>query len=195
VALSFAPDFVAELVYYGFLPMAERTRLAGGEPPTVIMLPKLHRKRCVLQWPDLHVGRTVLRAGRRYRLSVDCEFEAVIAGCHAQHGESWLYPPIVAALRSIFRTQRAGQAPTWHNVRVHTFELWEAAAGGGEDVLVAGEVGTAVGGSYLALSGFRRAGTKGAGSVQCCATARLLQVRTPCSPPQLGGLYLIYEVY
>lgn len=237
--------------------MAERLDRIGGIGEGHILLPKLHRRRSILPWSRLKVNRSIRRAAARtpgYYLTVNAAFDAVVAGCHAQHGENWLYPPIIAVLKSIQAQNKAGgdgqHAPA---VCVQTFELWagsppptatneeesyecrysvgqrvevhglrgtpehngkrgvvssyNAAKGrytvildegernlglrpvnlrfspmdaktAGTDPgagvmpakvhesLVAGEIGVAIGSCYLALTGFRRPGSRGAGGVQ-----------------------------
>lgn len=65
----------------GFLPIATRAGTRG------YLLPKLHVERCVLRLSpesDLHVGRSTRKKGRRFLLSVNERFDAVVAGCHRQ---------------------------------------------------------------------------------------------------------------
>ena len=54
---------------------------------------------------------------------------------------------------------------------MHSIELWDKETGN----LVAGEIGYAIGGVYTSLSGFRKPGTKSAGTIQCCCVAALLR--------------------
>jgi hypothetical protein len=66
-----------------------------------ILLPKLHQQRCILRFEDLHVQRTVRKRAKRFDVTCDTCFERVIRLCQEQHGENWLYPPIVAAFKAI----------------------------------------------------------------------------------------------
>jgi len=155
---SFEPNFVASLIYQGYLPMAE-----GGlkGPIHYIFLPKLHLQRCVLKFEDLHIQKQVRKRSSRFEISCDQCFNEVIEGCLQQHGENWLYPPILEVFKYIFEKGEV------QGVKMHSFELWQ------NNTLVAGEMGYSVGGCYTSLSGFSRVNS--AGSVQCVATAKLLQ--------------------
>lgn len=51
-SLSFKPRFYAELMYEGFLPIASELSDDG----LLILMPKLHTERCLLQWSDLHIS-------------------------------------------------------------------------------------------------------------------------------------------
>jgi hypothetical protein len=52
-------------------------------------LKKAERKRVAL----------LTRSSGRYRMTVNADFEGVVAGCVAQHGEAWLYEPMRRLLR------------------------------------------------------------------------------------------------
>lgn len=164
-AASFEPRLVAALMARGFLTMAQRVGREGHA-----LLPKMHRQRCALVFPDLHVSRSARRKAKQFSLSVDTSFDAVVAGIREQHGdECWFYPPLVRAFKALFEGRLAGDgaAPP---VTMHTFECRDRKTG----ALVAGELGYAVGDVYTSLSGFSRAPS--AGSVQCAATAKALQL-------------------
>lgn len=176
---SFAPTFLAELVAHGYLSIATQVRsgLGVAQSEAYVLLPKIHRQRCVLRHEALHVSRSVRRQAARYRLTVNEAMEAVVAGCHRQHGESWLYPPMVAALTALHhRPERT--AANDRLVSVVSVELWTRPTdeeGGDQSqcrLLVAGELGTVCGAVYTSLSGFRT--ESGAGMVQLAALARLL---------------------
>jgi Leu/Phe-tRNA-protein transferase len=131
-------------------------------PAPHILLPKMHQDRCVLALADLHVKRSVRKRAKRFRVSSGACFDRVLQGCLAQHGENWLYPPIVELFQRLFCSGGAG------GVRMHSFEVWDE-----DGALVAGEVGYSVGGCYTSASGFST--VDNAGSVQCVATALLLE--------------------
>mmetsp|Transcript_25500 Transcript_25500/g.84307 ORF Transcript_25500/g.84307 Transcript_25500/m.84307 type:complete len:477 (-) Transcript_25500:47-1477(-) len=158
-ASCFEPNFLAALMYEGYLPTAH----GSIKPKEYILLPKLHQQRCIINFEDLHVPKGLMRRSRGYKLSTDSRFDEVVAMCLEQHSESWLHPPLVQGFKGLFRCGGVGQ------VRIHSIEV----SHNGE--LVAGELGYSVGKSYCSLSGFTRASS--AGSVQCVALGLLLHQR------------------
>ena len=156
----FEPTFLAALMYEGYLPTAHGPVVG---PVEYILLPKLHQERCIMLFEDLHVTRSARSSSRAYQLSVDTAFDEVVEKCLAQHGESWLHPPIVDGFKRLFRCGGSGQ------VKMHSIEVKR----GGK--LVAGELGYSVGKTYCSLSGFTT--VSGSGSVQCLGLALLLHQR------------------
>ncbi|KAF4657608.1 hypothetical protein FOL46_007354 [Perkinsus olseni] len=105
-SLCFHPAFLSRLFYEGFLPICTDiggTDEDGSASPLYILLPKLHRKRSAITdiLRDLHIHKKVRKKAGRYELSFDTDFDGVVSSCHRQHGEAWLYPPIVNSLRAI----------------------------------------------------------------------------------------------
>mmetsp|Transcript_27871 Transcript_27871/g.44903 ORF Transcript_27871/g.44903 Transcript_27871/m.44903 type:complete len:322 (-) Transcript_27871:172-1137(-) len=140
----------------------------------------------------------------RYVLSVNKAFDQVVRKCIEQHGESWLYKPMVRLLKGLNRdgypsvssSSSSSSSPStsssWNNegnarkqqhsasfkFGVHSIEMWDVSAASGDDekkVLVAGDIGYTVGGCYTSMTGFRAAGTAGAGTAQLVATGALLR--------------------
>ncbi len=105
------------------------------------------RRRTVLFFDELHVGRTLRRAWKRadLRITIDRDFAGVIAACAAvPRGEdagTWIGPEIIAAYT---RLHRAGEA--------HSVEVWR-----GDDDLVGGLYGVDAGGVFTGESMFHRA--------------------------------------
>ncbi|CAK9095393.1 Leucyl/phenylalanyl-tRNA--protein transferase (L/F-transferase) (Leucyltransferase) (Phenyalanyltransferase) [Durusdinium trenchii] len=158
-AVSLDPEFIAELMFHGFITMCERL-----DSETVVLLPKLHTSRSVLVLKDFHISKSTRKKAKQFHLSLDQAFDRVCQGIVAQHGPSWFHEPLVAAFSAMNARNRDGLYEG--KVHVHSFELWH-----GED-LVAGEVGCTSGACYTALSGFSKLSS--AGSVQMAATGSFL---------------------
>ena len=158
-----SPDFVAELCYHGFLPMAEIVH--GGR---CVLLPKLHAQRCLLDFSHLQVPKKMKKRAASFHMTVNRCFDEVVRGCLAQHGEGcWLHPPLVDVFRHLHGPDKSAQPgevgvewtaaaarrreaaepvtsqmrlmPTRHGVNFHSFELWL------DRELVAGELGYSIG--------------------------------------------------
>jgi leucyl/phenylalanyl-tRNA--protein transferase len=101
------------------------------------------RRRTVIVFEELHVGRSLRKAFQRkaYTYTIDRDFSAVIRGCAAserpeQEG-TWIGPKIVAAYT---RLHRAGDA--------HSVEVWDG------EQLVGGLYGIDAGGVFTGESMF-----------------------------------------
>ncbi|MCU1350308.1 MAG: leucyl/phenylalanyl-tRNA--protein transferase [Acidobacteria bacterium] len=101
------------------------------------------RRRTVIVFDELHVGRSLRKAQRqsRFRFTIDGDFPAVIAACSAaprpdQDG-TWIAPHIMAAY---IRLHDAGDA--------HSVEVWDG------DELVGGLYGVDSGGVFTGESMF-----------------------------------------
>ena len=151
-------DLVERVALAGFMPLS--ARLAAWPEPRTALLPKLHVARCLMDPVRTRAGSTVARESRRYTLSANARFEAVLAACVAVHGEDWLASELVAAFCRL-HAERAART-----VRFVSFELSR------DGEMVAGEFGYIVGASYASLSGFRT--VSGAGTVQLAALGGLL---------------------
>jgi Leu/Phe-tRNA-protein transferase len=97
------PAFIAAVAYTGFLPMADALYAEHG---IFTLLPKLHTKRSLLDFTNLYVAKSTRKRARRCRLTVDRCFRRVVAGCHRQHGEGWLWPPLIRAFELLHRARR-----------------------------------------------------------------------------------------
>lgn len=166
VSRHFDPVLLSHLMFEGFLPIASEYR---GE---CFLIPKLHRKRCVLviEGPE-HIPKSVKKRGKKYKLELNNAFDEVVKGCHDQHGISWLYPPIVEGFRKLYEAGEPGVEiyPDRH-VRFYSVELVDVESG----KVAAGELGYTVGRTYTSLTGFSR--VSGAGTVQLHALGRLLHL-------------------
>ncbi|MFZ4617121.1 MAG: leucyl-tRNA--protein transferase [Rectinemataceae bacterium] len=151
---SFEPGLIAGLVREGFIPMA--VDYEGIE----LLTPKLHTERSILDPAAVRITKSARRAASAYTLHFNSAFDEVLDRCLAAHGDGWLRPPLVAALRELARRgQGAG-------VRLASFELLRGGT------LVAGELGALIGASWTSYSGFRSEG--GSGTVQLVALASAL---------------------
>mmetsp|Transcript_848 Transcript_848/g.1685 ORF Transcript_848/g.1685 Transcript_848/m.1685 type:complete len:311 (+) Transcript_848:55-987(+) len=154
-SVHFAPEFMARLFFEGFLPIC--TNVAGSDPIWVL-LPKMHRRRCVMHPSAARIGKGAAKRCKNFMFSVDRDLDAVVAGCVEQHGQSWLYPPITRAFKLLHRSGCCATAA------IRSVEVWDE-----DGSLVAGEIGVTVGAVYTSLTGFYR--VSGSGSVQLCALA------------------------
>ncbi|WP_106818980.1 leucyl/phenylalanyl-tRNA--protein transferase [Janibacter massiliensis] len=119
----------------GFFPMGLGDE---GRPPLGWWSPD---PRGILPLDGLHVSRSLRRSVRRFEITVDTAFEAVLEGCAdpARDGR-WITPEIAAAYG---RLHRLGWA--------HSVEVWD-----GEE-LAGGLYGVAVAGLFAGESMFHRA--------------------------------------
>lgn len=164
VSRYFDPLLLAHLMYEGFLPIASEYN------DECFLLPKLHRQRCIRLLDAVeHVPKSVKKRGKKYKLRLNQDFDAIVNGCHEQHGIPWLYPPIVKGFRALFEANQEGiEIYPGRVVRFFSVELLDVET----NKVVAGELGYTTGKVYTSLTGF--SGMNGAGTVQLHALGRLL---------------------
>lgn len=155
-SLEWGPDFVAEALRSGYIPMGASF---GG---IQILLIKSHTERCVLDPSAYRPARSTVRRAAGLRLAVDENLAACLDALVAHHPDRWLTEPLCDALLSLHGSPPAAG----REMRIHSIEVYR------EDELVAGEIGVAVGSVYTSLSGFHS--RSGAGSAQLGALAELL---------------------
>jgi leucyl/phenylalanyl-tRNA--protein transferase len=103
------------------------------------------RRRTVIVFDELHVGRSLRKAERRsgFTYTIDRAFDDVIAACagtpRGDEAGTWIGPEIIAAYRDL---HRAGDA--------HSVEVWR------DDELVGGLYGVDSGGVFTGESMFHR---------------------------------------
>jgi Leu/Phe-tRNA-protein transferase len=167
VSPDFSPDFIARLMAAGFLVMsagiepddAEGAK-SDSKPQDYILLPKLHLTRSALFFENLHVKKSIKRHLHKYELRYDADFNRILERCLEIHGDGWLTPPLVDAIKIIRRYRLRGVCPT-------SFALYR----GGK--LVAGEFGVQAGRVYTSYSGYHD--EDNAGTVQLILASRYLQ--------------------
>jgi Leu/Phe-tRNA-protein transferase len=154
LALDFDENFIGRLMESGFLVMSV------AFPPFYISLPKLHLERSVLFFPDLHIKKSIRPFLPLYELRVDTDFDLILDKCVQIHGEGWLTPPLVEALKNM-------QCKNDTRVKPVSFAVYRA----GE--LKAGEIGVFVGRVYTSYSGYYE--EKNAGTVQMILMTKWLE--------------------
>ncbi|MCL2193461.1 MAG: GNAT family N-acetyltransferase [Treponema sp.] len=138
VSFDFDPDFIAGLMEAGFLVMSGRF---GEDDVFYLPLPKLHLVRSALFFDNLHVKKSIRRYLDRYELRPNADFDLILDRCIGIHGDDWLTPPLVSAIRDIRRHRLRGVYPM-------SFALYR------DGKLVAGEFGVKVGRVYTSYSGY-----------------------------------------
>lgn len=159
LALNFDPDFIAQLMYAGFLVMSTAF---SDDPNSFLLLPKLHLIRSALFFPDLHIKKSVKHLLGRYELRVDEDFNAIMQRCVDIHGDNWLTKALCEAISAIHESPRAG-------IRPISFGVYR----NGE--LKAGEFGVLAGSVYTSYSGYFD--ESNAGTVQMILMADYLEKR------------------
>ena len=160
VSPVFDPDFVIRLMEAGFLVMSAKFENKEDGPKNYILLPKLHLTRSALFFKNLHIKKSVKRYLCRYELRPDSNFNCIVDRCVEMHGDDWLTPPLVDAIKTI-------RKKTLDNVRPVSFALYR------NGKLVAGEFGIKTGRVYTSYSGYYD--ESNAGTVQLIHTTRYLQ--------------------
>jgi len=182
-SLDFDVAFFARLCYEGFLSIS-----SYPEKIVMVLMPWIDPQRAVMEFGSMRVSKSLTKRARGYHMTVNADFEGVVRGCVAQHGEGWLWPRMQQLLRDCFcapedlhqqiqHARGGGDTQQWKarlqacGFRVATFELWDSSTGD----LVAADLGYVVGACYVSMSGFRKPNTKSCGTVQLTATYALLK--------------------
>lgn len=99
-------------------------------------------ERAILPLNGLKVSRSLRQSCRRYTVSVDEDFSAVISGCaDPSRPDSWITPEFIEAYTELHRLGWA-----------HSIEIWDT-----EGSLAGGLYGLAIGGLFAGESMFHRA--------------------------------------
>ncbi|VWU52809.1 arginyl-tRNA--protein transferase, putative [Hepatocystis sp. ex Piliocolobus tephrosceles] len=160
--------FICRLLYEGFIPVASKqqayktvnykTQIYNER----LLIPKIHYIRSCMHPSEIHISNKVKKKCKNYYITVDKDFDGVLAGIVEKHGTNWLYPFVQTEFKKIFN-----KTVTYKNIQMHSVELWF------ENKLVAGEIGNTSGSVYTSLTGFQRKSSSG--TIQLCALAKLLE--------------------
>ncbi|MDR0456546.1 MAG: GNAT family N-acetyltransferase [Treponema sp.] len=162
VSRDFDPDFIARLMKAGFLVMSSKILDPEVEDDAdcFVLLPKLHLTRSILFFDNLHIKKSIKRHLNRFELRPDTDFDYILDRCIEVHGDDWLTPPLVAAIRNIRQNRLQGVYPT-------SFALYQ------NGKPVAGEFGVRCGRVYTSYSGY--CDESNAGTVQLILATRYLR--------------------
>jgi len=153
---------IALLVWHGFLSMQ-----GGG-----MLLPKIHKSRCILAPQDMHIGKKVRRRAKGFHLTVNQAWPVVVTSIQKytftrQQGDCWLSDTLADAYQAVGRLPPELR----HGVLFHSIELWHSDSG----ELVAGEIGYTCGSVYSSCTGFAMKDKySGSGAVQLAALGKWL---------------------
>ena len=127
------PELLIQAYSLGVFPMSE----SQTDPDVFWVEPK---RRGIIPLDGFHISRSLARRlrSRRFDVSTDTDFEAVVAGC-ADRAETWISTTIARLYTDL---HRRGQA--------HSIEVREGMA------LVGGVYGVALGGAFFGESMFSR---------------------------------------
>ncbi len=132
VSRTFDVEVVRAAYRHGVFPMPAQRGLMGWWSPL---------DRAVLPLDGLRVTRSLRKMTSRYRISVDRDFEAVLAGCgDPQRPDGW----IDGSVRRIYRQLHAAGT-------VHSVEAWTP-----DGQLAGGLYGVSIGGLFAGESMFHR---------------------------------------
>ena len=173
LARDFDLDFMDRLMEAGFLLMSmeikdeeeegekEQEKEPEPEPEDrfFLLLPKLHLVRSALFFPELHIKKSVRPFLSHYELRVNTCFDLILDKCVKTHGEAWLTPPLVDALKKMHSGDTLA--------RPVSFEVYR------EGKLKAGEVGVILGRVYTSYSGYHE--ENNAGTVQMILMTQWLE--------------------
>lgn len=136
-------DLLLKAYASGIFPMAD----ARDDPDTFWVEPK---NRAIIPLDNFQMSRSLRKTIRsdRFRVSTDSAFADVIAICAAEAAdrkETWINAEIEEAFNDLHKLGYA-----------HSVECWQVDEATGEDVLVGGLYGVAIGGAFCGESMFSR---------------------------------------
>jgi Leu/Phe-tRNA-protein transferase len=182
VSLNFDPPFIARLMEAGFLVMSTRLGDPDDEEDEVpedspcIVLPKLHLVRSALFFKNLHIKKSIKPFLKKYELRPDSDFNVILDRCVQVHGDDWLTPPLVQAIREIRLKAEADPAAKADPAAFPDFSGAAYPVSFGvyrNGKLAAGEFGIITGKVYTSYSGYYDEAN--AGTVQIILLTRWLE--------------------
>jgi leucyl/phenylalanyl-tRNA--protein transferase len=142
------PTFLLSAYRQGIFPMAMQDGDIGWFSPD---------PRGVLPLSGFHVPRRLIRARRRFDITIDAAFRRVIEACAARR-DTWINDEIIESYLELHRIGRA-----------HSVEAWQ------EGVLAGGLYGVSIGGAFFGESMFHN--VTDASKVALCALIDRLRDR------------------
>ncbi len=144
---DWSPEFYRLLARAGFISIAYEHDELGP-----VLIPEIQSAYAVLDWPSLHLARSMRRwmrskrcADGDYALRVGCDLAEVLAGVARTYGDdSWLSEPYAQLLHRLSADQGAD------DFQVMTATLTSGRTGR----VIAGEDGYRIGRVYTSLTGF-----------------------------------------
>ena len=139
--------------------------------PLDILLLKLHRSKCLMDDipKQLHISKQARKKAKNFVITINNSFSECLANIIHYHSSNWINPSLGAAFGQLNETKNPALKS-----RVISFELWKKIPDSEEVELVAGEIGTAVGGIYTSLTGYHT--ENHSGTIQLVATGILLHL-------------------
>jgi leucyl/phenylalanyl-tRNA--protein transferase len=153
-SFTFTKNMISLTCKQGYYPMAD---MAMGVP---LFLVKMHHERCCLFFDNLYISKRTRRYAKGLTVTMDRNFDGVIAGIKKQHDQNWLIPELVTTFRELHHSPA-------HGISFHSIECYRG------DTLVAGDIGFKQGSVFSGISRFHTESSSG--SVLLAATARILE--------------------
>merc|ERR1719316_34357 len=70
-SLCFSPVFLANLFHEGFLPICSEVSGDSRLDPLFVLLPKMHRERCLIHLPKVKVDHGTKKKAKRFEITVN----------------------------------------------------------------------------------------------------------------------------
>ncbi len=150
---SLTTEEADRLLFEGFLPM--------GDDWSNKFYIKLHFFRAFIYPVIVKPGKTVIRNSKKYRLSIDYDFEKVYNGINEQfHGICWFTKELYEVIKPLISNNNSLTS-------FHSIEIWNK-----NNEIVAGDIGVVSGSRYLSMTGYYS--ESGAGTVLLYSLGKLL---------------------